>query len=217
VKQRVLALMAAGCLLLSGCSSLLDREYSTVEAHTSKYWESESADTLRAETYQDIVNDLLILIGQHTEEAQVRLYDYEDDTSVADDLERAAAEVKQETPMGAYAAEYITSESKAQRGYYEVTVHIGYRRTAEQIQSVVNATSTEALPDLLNAAVRDGKSELAVRIGYWGQGEAEKVAQTVADVRKQWEIPDDKPWTVNYYPATGQAGLIEFLMNVETG
>ena len=99
MKQRVLALMAAGCLLLSGCSSLLDREYSTVEAHTSKYWESESADTLRAETYQDIVNDLLILIGQHTEEAQVRLYDYEDDTSVADDLERAAAEVKQETPM----------------------------------------------------------------------------------------------------------------------
>ena len=59
--------------------------------------------------YQDIVNDLLILIGQHTESATVRLYNYEDDLTVADTLEQATTEVQQETPMGAYAVEYITA------------------------------------------------------------------------------------------------------------
>ena len=101
MKIRFLTLTAAVCLLLTGCASLLEREYSTVEPHVSKFWESEAAGTLRAESYQDIVNDLLILIGQHTESATVRLYNYRDEITVADTLEMAAAEIQQETPLGA--------------------------------------------------------------------------------------------------------------------
>ena len=36
--------------LLTGCANLLDREYSTAEPHSSKFWESEAADILRAES-----------------------------------------------------------------------------------------------------------------------------------------------------------------------
>ena len=71
--KRWIAAAAALCLL-TGCAPLLERSYSTAEPHSSKYWESEAADTLRAENDQDIVNDLLILIGQHTESATLRLY-----------------------------------------------------------------------------------------------------------------------------------------------
>ena len=155
--------MLCACLLLAGCASLLEREYSTVEPHSSKFWESEAAGTLRAENYQDLVNDLLILIGRHAEEATVRLYDSRDsDMTVADMLEQAAAEVEQETSMGAYAVEYITSSSRAQRGYHEISIQIGYRRTAEQIQAVVNATSTEALPALLEAALDEAEHILCL-------------------------------------------------------
>ena len=34
-------------------------------------------------------------------------------------------------------------------------VRFGYRRTAEEQAAIVNATSTEALPDLLRAAIRE--------------------------------------------------------------
>ena len=53
--HRVICLLWA-CLALTGCSALLEREYATVEPHSSKFWESEAAGTLRAENYQDIVN-----------------------------------------------------------------------------------------------------------------------------------------------------------------
>ena len=33
----------------------------------------------------------------------------------------------------------------------------------------MNATSTEALAALLEAALDEGRTELAVRIGYWGE------------------------------------------------
>ena len=212
--MRILSLAAAICVLCSGCAPLLERTYSTSEPHSSKFWESEAAGTLRAESYQDIVNDLLLLIGQHREAATLRLYDFEDDLSVADALERAAAEVQQETPMGSYAVEYITSTSQSQRAYYEVAVQISYRRTLEQIQSVVNATSPEALYSLLDSALNDGKSELAVRLGYWGEDGQSKVGDSMAQLREERGMTEeDLPWVVCCYPSAEDVGLIEFLLD----
>lgn len=215
MKRGIYAGLLALCLLLSGCASFLDRTYSTAEPHSSRFWESEAADTLRAENYQDIVNDLLILIGQHSESATLRLYNFEDDLAAAEALEQAAAETQQETPLGAYAVEYITSSSQAQRGYYEAAVRIGYRRTTEQIQAVVNATSPEGVYSLLDAALEEGKTELAVRISYWGTDGRERVESAVAQVREERGLTETPEWQVNYYPATGQTGLVEFLMTPE--
>ena len=58
--------MVAGILVMltllgmTGCAPLLERTYVTAEPHSSKFWESEAASTLRAENYQDVVNDLMI-------------------------------------------------------------------------------------------------------------------------------------------------------------
>lgn len=213
MKKRCLAAAAALCLLLSGCASLLEREYTTVEPHVSKFWESEAAGTLRAESYQDVVNDLLILIGQHTESATLRLYNFDDELSVAQTLEQATNEVKQETAMGAYAVEFITFTSQAQRGYYEAPVQISYRRTAQQIQAVVNATSTEAVYSLLTAAVEEGRTELAVRIGYWREDDQARVEEVVSRVREELGLTQTPAWSVYYYPAQGEVGLVEFALS----
>ena len=144
--------------------------------------------------------------------ATVRLYNYEDDLTVADTLEQATTEVRQETPMGAYAVEYITASSRSQRGYYEISIQVSYRRTAEQIQAVVNATSTEALSALLEAALDEGRTELAVRVGYWGEDGQARVEETVAQLREARGLAETPPWTISYYPAQGPVGLIEFVM-----
>ena len=209
--RRFPALLAV-CLLLTGCAPLLERSYNTSEPHSSKYWESEAADTLRAENDQDIVNDLLILIGQHTESATLRLYNFPDDQAAGEAMENASLEVQQDTPLGAYAAEYITYVSQPQRSYYEVNVQIGYRRSEEQIQTIVNATSFSALRDLLEAALDGGRTELVVRIGYWQTDGRDKVAQTVDALRQARGIPEETVWIVRYYPQSDPVGIIEFLL-----
>lgn len=208
-KIRRLMALAAACAVLSGCS-LLERSYGVVEAHSRKYWESEAETTLRADNYQDMVNDLLILVGQHTESAVIRLYEYNDDMTVAETLDAAATEVQQETAMGSYAVEYITASSQALRGYYEISVSIRYRRTAQQVQNVVNATSVAALPELLTAALDEGKTELAVRMGYF-QDQQPEVEAMVAQIRKEQGLAETPAWTVSYYPSPENVGLIEFL------
>ncbi len=209
MKKRLCFLLAL-CFLLTGCASLLDREYSTAEPHSNKFWESEATGTLRAENYQDIVNDLMLLIGRHTDQAVIRFYSYDDGVSVADALEKAAAEVQQETALGSYALEYITSSSTAQRGYYELSVQLGYRRTAEQIASIVNATSAAALQSLLAAALDDKKTELTVRVGYWRTEDRDAVNQTVETLRVERELTQTPAWGISYYPVEGPVEMIEF-------
>ena len=211
MKTRLLA-MALALVVLTGCASILDREYSTVEPHSSKFWESEAADTLRAETYQDLVNDLLILVGRHKESATIRLYNVEDDLSATETVKQAIGEVQQETPLGSYAVEYITSASQAQRGYYEIFVQIGYRRTAEQIQSVVNATSAEAIYSLLESALSAGRTELAVRVSYWNPEGRATVEEAVWRLREERGLAEKPEWLVRYYPAGGTTGLVEVLL-----
>lgn len=211
---RALGFGMAFCLL-SGCAPLLERSYAVSEPHSSRFWESEAAGTLRAESYQDIVNDLLLLIGQHTENAVLRLYSDASDFSVADTLEQATTEIQQETPMGAYAVEYITAVSQAQRGYYEIAVKISYRRSLEQIQAVVNATSPEALYSLLDGALEDGRKELAVRMGYWGEDGQDQMDAAVQLVRQERGLDDTPEWTVHFYPSEDAPELVEFLFDGE--
>ncbi|MBR3641828.1 MAG: hypothetical protein IKN53_07365, partial [Oscillibacter sp.] len=200
MKLAKLGAAALALSLLVGCASLLERSYTSSEPHSSKYWENPDADTLRAENQQDAVNDILLLVGQHKERATIRLYNCADDAAAAALLEAAALEVQQETAAGAYAVEYITSSSQPRTGYYEASVQIGYRRSAEQVQSMVSATSIEGVYSLLEAALNGGRDELVVRIGYWQEDGRERVAETVERLRAERGVPEEETWTVRYYP-----------------
>ena len=54
--------------LLSGCPALLERSYGVSEPYADRYWDSSAEDTLRVESYQDLVNSLLLLVEQRAEE-----------------------------------------------------------------------------------------------------------------------------------------------------
>lgn len=179
------------CLTLTGCGDrLLERSYSTVTPHSAAYRETEDADTLRAENYQDLVNALLILLGEHSEDGVVRVYGDAADKALL--AERACVEVQKETPIGAYLLDYITYDGKDENGYYELSVRFGYRRTAEEQSAIVNATSTEALPDLLRAAVGEDRNAVAVRVGWLGTDRAGVMAM-LSDVHDEFYPPQEPP------------------------
>ena len=167
MRKKFIPLSLALCLTLSGCGGnvVLERSYSVSTPHSEVYWENEGADTLRADSYQDLVNALLLLLGEHSEEGVVRIYSEEDAAAMA---EQACKEVQEETALGAYLLDYISYTDTQERAYYEMHVRLGYRRTAEEQAGIVTATSTEALPDLLRLTAREGSlSRIAVRFTYF--------------------------------------------------
>ena len=88
--KRRMAVILMAVLLLTGCAPLLDREYRVQELHSNKYLEGDNIEILRAESYQDMVNDLLLLVGERKEQAIVRLYADGQKVKIADLLEQAA-------------------------------------------------------------------------------------------------------------------------------
>ena len=194
--KKFLTLLSALVLAVSctGCS-LLHREWYEVTAHSSGYYEGR--DALRADTYQDLVNDILVLVGNHSEEGVIWLYYAQEGLDADDAAERACREVEEDTSMGAYAVSYIqyTVDNSA-RNYSAITVTIGYRRT-----------NLSALADLLAEAAQAGRSELTVQFSSIN-ATAQEVLQIVEAVRAD---QGGRNWTVNFYPEGG-VEMVEILL-----
>lgn len=211
MKKRVLCILLTAVLCLSGCGSFLEREYSVVEPHSSTYYESENRSVLRAENYQDLVNDLLLLVGNHAEEGMIFYYGTEDMPPAADAAEKACNEVQKETPMGAYALDYMTyTIDDEPRNYTAISLTLGYRRTAEQVNGIVHISGVSALHDLLTAAAQNGTEELTLRVSYFDHEQSE-VCAMVQQVQNE-QGRSQEPWQVNFYPDGGNVGIIEIIL-----
>lgn len=205
----ILLLVLLMCLSATGCS-MLERSYTSVQPHSSSYYESEDKSVLRAETYQDLVNDLLVLVGEWAEEGTIWLYAAEELGDVQQAIDAACQEVQSETPMGSYAVEYMTyTISDNSRNYVDVKLTISYRRSAEQMGRLVNVTGVTALRDLLTAAAENGASELAVQLGNFNS-DAAAVYAIVDEVAAAQE--GGASWQVAFYPDEARAGIVEIVM-----
>ncbi len=211
MRKKFIPLTLALCLTLSGCGNIvLERSYSVSAPHSEVYWENENADTLRADSYQDLVNALLLLLGEHSEEGTVRIYG--NDEEAASMAEQACREVQEDTALGAYLLEYISYTDAREHGYYEMRVRLGYRRTAEEQAAIITATSTEALPDLLRLTAREGSlSRIAVRFTYF-TADRDGIRDMVRSVQEEVDTGFTEPWQVNFYPDTDDVGIVEVVL-----
>ena len=211
MRKKFIPLTLALCLTLAGCGNIvLERSYSVSAPHSEVYWENENADTLRADSYQDLVNALLLLLGEHSEEGTVRIYG--NDEAAASMAEQACREVQEETALGAYLLDYISYTDTQERAYYEMHVRLGYRRTAEEQAGIVTATSTEALPDLLRLTAREGAlSRIAVRFTYF-TADRDGIRDMVRSVQEEVDPGFTEPWQVNFYPDTDDVGIVEVVL-----
>ena len=165
MKWRLCAAVAALSLLLSGCSSLLARSYTSVTPHSATPPAEGDSSILRVENYQELVNALIYLISLGEEEGTVRMYNYDQD--VEQSLSNACLEVVQEDPLGAYSVDFIRYDVTPIVSYYEAAVEITYRRTREQVSAIVAATGATAIRSQLKDLLSSFGTEAALRISYF--------------------------------------------------
>lgn len=164
--------MTAG--LLGGCARLLERSYGITEPYADRYWDSSAEDTLRAETYQDLVNSLLLLVEQKAEEGVIRCY------GEAEEYEQVLAarrEVRQETMLGSYLLKELQLDHEKGSGYSTVTCQMTYREDAEDLGALMPISDSQSLVDLLRLAVREDYEKLAAHFTY--EPSREEVAAAV--------------------------------------
>ena len=146
-----------------------EQDYSSVEPHANRYWEEDAgSDILRAESYQDLVNTLMLLVEEHRDSGTLRLYltdvDY---VSALTMLKRAVTEVREETAIGSYALERLDFDMEELRNsYYQAELRPVYRRTAEDVAGIQETASSGAIYDMLLKAYEEEVPRLTVRYSY---------------------------------------------------
>ena len=151
MKKTGILLTLAAALLLTGCSALLEREYASISPHNAVPTTEGDPSTLRADNYQELVNALVYFVSSGMEEGTVRLYT--DMENVEPFLSDACLEVVQEDPLGAYCVEFIKYTVDPVVAYSEAHIDITYRRSREQVSSIVQATGVTAIRSELESAL----------------------------------------------------------------
>ena len=154
MKRWLCGALAALMALTTGCSAILNRDYTSVTPHSATPQADGESNTIRVGSYQELVNALIYLIGRGTEGGAIRFDGGDsDETAIQQMLDEACLEVVQEDPLGAYAVEYIKYSVTPIVGSYEANVQITYRRTREQVAAIVDATGTAAIRSELSEAL----------------------------------------------------------------
>ncbi|MBR3704660.1 MAG: hypothetical protein IKM11_04150, partial [Oscillospiraceae bacterium] len=144
------------------CASLLERSYNSVEPYTDRYWDSGEEDTLKAESYQDLVNSLLLLIEQRSEEVVIRYYANEGTDTYAQAV-NAKHEVQNETLLGSYLLDSLTLAYTSNNGYCTLTYSMSYRTDAQDISTLMALSDSQSLVDLLRVALREGHESVTAQ------------------------------------------------------
>ena len=212
MKKRLTALAALCALLLTGCSSMLEREFVSITPHNSAPTTDGDPSTLRADSYQELVNALVYLVDQGQSTGTIRLYtDWED---VAGHMDSACVEVVSEDPLGAYAVNHIDFELTPLVTYSEAQVSIDYRRTPEQIDSIISVTGTTATRAALKSALQRYAPECVMRIGYFQRDEEFIRSLTrqafYDDPLSALDYPDME---VSVYPDEGRQRIVELVFD----
>ena len=211
MKKIVVALALLLCLGLTGCSGMLERSYEVSTPHVDRPATAEDPSILRAENYRELVSAVFYFVSQGEETGVIQLYDYPGDVEA--DLTAACLEVAAEDPLGAYFVDYIKHELVRVVSYDQATLSISYRRTMEQVASMVNVTGTSAIRAELREALQSFREEVVLRVAYLAEDE-ESLTRLVR------ETYYGNPATalgmsqveVNLYPDSGSQRVVEILL-----
>ena len=208
MKKKLISLLLVFCLCLTGCASMLERDYEVISPYQPVSNLPGSTSALRVENYQELVNAVLYLVTRGETQGVLNLYNYTQD--VETDLTRACLEVIQEDPLGAYSVEYISHDYSLIVSYYEVNLQITYRRSREQVASITAVTGSGAIRRRISQTLTDFSPETVLRINYFTENEA-----YIQDLVEQAYY--DSPATalgmpetdISIYPKSGSQRIVE--------
>ena len=171
MKRVLTAILALALTLgLGGCASMLDHNYTVVQPHEDG--PASDGDVITAENYQQLEDAVLYFIDQGMSYGVVHLSNYTPEGGDAEaDVDAACLYAVQEYPLGAYAVSYIRPQTSYIVSYYEVSVYISYRRTQDQMKSIVSVTGTSAIREELRDTLRAFGAEAALRVTYFNEDE----------------------------------------------
>ena len=169
---------------MTGCTNLLEytSERTTITPHQAPPYERPPTELISVSNYEEFMTTILEHIMIHETEFRLIYYPYEGEDVQAEVL-RASNEILTEHPVGVYAVTSIIPDAARIVTHFEIDVIIEYKRTKEQIESIVNAATSRYMTTQLSAIMSEYREEAVFRTRL--QFTEEEITDSIRDIYYQ--------------------------------
>lgn len=212
MKGRLIALTAALCLLLGGCS-WMDGSYLSVKPHQEQNTGIQVRDR-SASNYLQLRTALENMVDSGVENAVINVAGYRQDL-IDDGIANAVMHAMQRYPLGAYAVDDITYEVGINGGRPAILVNITYIHGRSEIRTIENAADMNDVKQMVTQALEQCDGNVVAWVKSY---QAVDLLQTVEDYMKAnphlvMEMPQV---SVGVYPDAGSSRIVEVKFTYET-
>ena len=210
--KKCLILLAAICLLLSGCG-WMDGNYLSVTPHRIQNTVSQSEE-ISASNYLQLRTVLEDMVKSGTETALINISGYREDL-VESGIANAVTFAAERFPLGAYAVDEMTYEIGTNAGKPAISVNVSYIYGRAQIRKIKNAGNMDAAKQLILQALDSCDDSVVILVNNYN---AMDFVQMVEDYAQEnpnlvMELPQV---TVGIYPDAGASRILEVKFQYET-
>jgi len=213
MKRAVAVFLACLTVLsLSGCGSLFDKEYVSIEEYalpTPAVESTEPQDKISVSNYSRLKTALLELVRSGKTDGTVVFSDAYDG-NIKDDLASTCWQVRTQDALCAYCVENISYELSKIVTYYEARITVKYAESTVPVEDIVKLTYTSGLEEIILDSIKACTQRIVV-LAQYSSYTADSMENLVADV--YYENPTcalRSPWvTVNIYRGSGMQRLYD--------
>ncbi len=204
--KKCMALLCMICILLTGCSDLLDGRYVSV----TPYVPPDTPDNnkiLSVGTYDELVDTLLRTVENGQESALISVINY-NQTLVDSDMGRAIRQIMARDPICAYAVSEITYDVGTSAGQPAVAISISYlhgRSEIRKIQRPMNWAQTERA---MSSALDECSSGLVLYLKDYRETDFSQWVSQYATANPD-KVMEHPTVTINVYPESGVERVVE--------
>jgi hypothetical protein len=200
--KKIIVLMFLAAFFLTGCATLLEHSVLVVSEHQAAPFVRPQIEQTTVSNHEEFVAAILDLIMDHETEGQV-LYYFHEGGDIQTEIMHARDEILIDHPLGAFAVEEISVNATRIVMRYEIDIEIEYKRTKEQIESIINVANERSMRTNLLEVMSQYNDEAVFRtsIGLTEESISELVRDTYyQNPRRIVMLPIV---VVEIYPETG--------------
>jgi hypothetical protein len=191
---------------LCGCGVFGEKTYVVVEPHVEDYQTEVESDAQTVNSYLSLKNAMIGFVTEGVEEGVLRAESYSGDLS--SDLSDAVYEVSRGNPIGAFAVDYMTYDYSKIVSYYEIHIHCTYRRSVEEIASIVYVTDSDEIQQQLQIAMTDYAPVLRLHVGDYREADLQELVQQIYREHPEFAL-EEPDINVLSYPESGAQRVLE--------
>lgn len=137
MKKKITALLLIPALALSlcGCSGMFSKEYFNVTEYTDNSDKIDSREVKVVSDWNELKNAVRDMVSRHISEGKLIFSGY--GSELQGDLSQVGWSVKSEDALAGYSVDYISYDLNHIVTYYEAQIHITYKRTVDDVNSII--------------------------------------------------------------------------------